>query len=73
LLMRVSTDNMERFVGVLQQIANLQSFYLLFFPYLTMIIMDCVVIFHNLFVIWDINLVPANVTIKDYFALNRMS
>jgi hypothetical protein len=38
-----------------------------------MILMDCIIIFHNLYVAWDVNLVPADVTITNYFALNKMS
>lgn len=35
--------------------------------------LDCVTIFHNLFVLWDINLVPSNMNITNYFALTRLS
>jgi hypothetical protein len=51
----------------------LQAQYLLFYPYLIKIVIDCVVIFHNLFVQWDINLVPYDISITNYFALTKLS
>jgi len=54
-------------------IVSLQSQYFLFYPYVIKIVIDCVVMFHNLFVLWDINLVPSNINITNYFALDRLS
>jgi hypothetical protein len=63
----------ESLPQIFKSIFALQAQYLLFYPYLMRIIMDCVTIFHNLFVQWDINLVPSNVQVTNYFALNRLS
>lgn len=56
----------ELFLHIFNDINNLQSQYFLFFPYLIKLVIDCVIIFHNLFVLWDINLIPSNVTITNY-------
>jgi hypothetical protein len=46
---------------------------MIFYPYLVKLVLDCVVIFHNLYILWDVNLVPSNVSITNYFALTRLS
>ena len=46
---------------------------MIFYPYLVKLVLDCVVMFHNLYILWDINLVPSNVNITNYFALTRLS
>ena len=46
---------------------------MIFYPYLVKLVLDCVVMFHNLYILWDINLVPSNVSITNYFALTRLS
>jgi hypothetical protein len=46
---------------------------MLFFPYLMKIVLDCVIIFHNLFILWDVNLVPSYVNITNYFSLSKLS
>lgn len=46
---------------------------MLFYPYLVKLVLDCVVMFHNLFVLWDVNLVPSYVSITNFFSLTRLS
>ena len=46
---------------------------MIFYPYLVKFVLDCVVMFHNLYILWDVNLVPSNVSITNYFALTRLS
>lgn len=46
---------------------------MLYFPYLVKMVLDFVVFFHNLFILWDINLVPANIGITNYYAIDRLS
>lgn len=46
---------------------------MLYFPYLVKLVLDYVVFFHNLFIQWDINLVPSNIKITNYYAIDRLS
>jgi hypothetical protein len=46
---------------------------MIFYPYLVKLVLDCIILFHNLFVLWDVNLVPSYVNIINYFALTRLS
>ena len=41
-------------------------------PYLSHLTMECVVYFHTLFVLWDINLVPANIKFTNLRAMNTL-
>jgi len=61
------------FRDTIRGFTELQTQYMLFFPYLMKIVLDCVIIFHNLFIIWDVNLVPSYVNITNYFSLSRLS
>lgn len=46
---------------------------MIFYPYLVKLVFDAVIMFHNLFILWDVNLVPSYVSISNYFALSRLS
>jgi hypothetical protein len=70
---QLKTDRSDVYSELVTAIASLQSQYLLFYPYVIKIVIDCVVLFHNLFVLWDINLAPSNINITNYFALSRLS
>ena len=63
----------EVFKNTIKSFTALQTHYMIFYPYLVKLVLDCVVMFHNLYILWDVNLVPSNVSITNYFALTRLS